>query len=50
MNDSTRKEVLTAWRKSKQEEITHPYLDENVALGLVLYSSHAVGQADPRGY
>ncbi len=37
MDDSTRKEVLTAWQKRKQEEITHPYLDEKVSLGLVPY-------------
>lgn len=37
MNDETRKEVLTAWQKRKQEEITHPYLEEKVPLGLVPY-------------
>ncbi len=37
MDDSTRKEVLTAWQKRKQEEITHPYLDEKVPLGLIPY-------------
>lgn len=38
MDDSTRKEVLTAWQKRKQEEITHPFLEEKVPLGLVPYS------------
>jgi CRISP-associated protein Cas1 len=37
MNDDTRKEVLTAWQKRKQEEITHPYLGEKIPLGLVPY-------------
>ncbi len=37
MDDDTRKEVLTAWQKRKQEEITHPYLEEKVPLGLVPY-------------
>lgn len=37
MTDDTRKEVLTAWQKRKQEEITHPYLDEKIPLGLVPY-------------
>jgi len=37
MNDDTRKEVLTAWQKRKQEEITHPYLEEKIPLGLVPY-------------
>ena len=38
MNDETRKEVLTAWQKRKQEEITHPYLEEKIPLGLVPYA------------
>ena len=38
MDDETRKEVLTAWQKRKQEEITHPYLDEKIPLGLVPYA------------
>lgn len=37
MDDETRKEVLTAWQKRKQEEITHPYLEEKIPLGLVPY-------------
>lgn len=37
MDDKTRKEVLIAWQKRKQEEITHPYLQEKVSLGLVPY-------------
>ncbi|MDF9408142.1 type I-C CRISPR-associated endonuclease Cas1c [Pelotomaculum isophthalicicum JI] len=37
MEDDTRKEVLTAWQKRKQEVITHPYLGEKIPLGLVPY-------------
>lgn len=37
MEEETRKEVLTAWQKRKQEEITHPYLEEKIPLGLVPY-------------
>ena len=37
MNDETRKEVLIAWQKRKQEKIIHPYLEEKVPLGLVPY-------------
>lgn len=37
MDDKTRKEVLVAWQKRKQEEIIHPYLGEKVSLGLVPY-------------
>jgi len=37
MDDDTRKTVLVAYQKRKQEEITHPYLKENVALGLVFF-------------
>lgn len=37
MSDEARKEVLTAWQKRKQEEITHPFLEEKIHLGLVPY-------------
>ena len=35
MTDETRKEVLVAYQKRKQEEIQHPFLGEKVALGLL---------------
>jgi len=35
MDDGTRKEVLVAWQKRKQEEIVHPFLGEKVAMGLL---------------
>ena len=38
MNDDTRKAVLTAWQKRKQEKITHPFLNEKILLGLLPYS------------
>jgi CRISPR-associated protein Cas1 len=34
MDDATRKEVLVAYQKRKQEEIVHPFLQERVAFGL----------------
>jgi len=37
MEDKTRKEVLIAWQKRKQEVITHPYLEEKIPMGLVPY-------------
>ena len=37
MNDATRKEVLTAWQKRKQEMIKHPFLEESVPIGLLPY-------------
>lgn len=37
MEDDMRKEVLTAWQKRKQEEITHPYLEEKIPVGLIPY-------------
>jgi hypothetical protein len=37
MDEATRKEVLVAWQKRKQEEIHHPFLDEKIALGLLPY-------------
>jgi CRISP-associated protein Cas1 len=38
MNDDTRKEVLNAWQKRKQEEIQHPLLQESVPVGLLPYT------------
>ncbi len=38
MTDETRKEVLTAWQKRKQEEIQHPYLQTSIPVGLLPYS------------
>lgn len=37
MDNDTRKEVLTAWQKRKQEEITHPFLNEKISIGLLPY-------------
>jgi CRISPR-associated protein Cas1 len=37
MDDDTRKTVLIAWQKRKQEEITHPFLNEKVQIGLLPY-------------
>jgi len=38
MDDATRKEVLQSWHKRKQEEITHPFLQEKMAIGLIPYA------------
>jgi CRISPR-associated protein Cas1 len=35
MDDKTRKAVLVAYQKRKEEEITHPFLEETVTLGLL---------------
>jgi len=35
MDDSTRKTVLVEYQKRKQEEIKHPYLGEDAAIGLL---------------
>lgn len=37
MDEDTRKTVLTAWQERKQQEITHPFLNEKIPLGLVPY-------------
>ncbi len=37
MDDETRKIVLVAYQKRKQEEIVHPYLKETVQIGLLFY-------------
>lgn len=38
MDDDTRKTVLIAYQKRKQEEIVHPFLKEKVAIGLLPYA------------
>ena len=35
MNDATRKEVLVAYQKRKQEEMVHPFLQERIPFGMV---------------
>lgn len=35
MDDDTRKAVLVAWQKRKMEVITHPFLGEKMAIGLL---------------
>ena len=35
MSDATRKEILAAYQKRKQDEIVHPFLEERIAFGLV---------------
>ena len=52
MDDSTRKEVLVAWQKRKQEEMRHPFTQEQIPLGLfphlqsVLLARHLRGDLD----
>lgn len=38
MEESTRKAVLAEWQKRKQEEITHPFLEEKINVGLIPYT------------
>jgi CRISPR-associated protein Cas1 len=37
MDDATRKEVLVAYQKRKQEELVHPFLEEKCQIGLVVH-------------
>jgi len=52
MDDETRKTVLVAYQKRKQEEIMHPYLQEKAAIGLLphlqalLLARHLRGDID----
>jgi CRISPR-associated protein Cas1 len=38
MDDDTRRAVLSAWQKRKQESISHPFLNEKIPWGLVPYA------------
>ena len=52
MENDTRKEVLLAWQKRKQEQIRHPFLGESIAFGLLphvqalLLARHLRGDLD----
>ena len=52
MNDATRKAVLVAYQKRKQEELAHPFLNETLTLGLffqaqaLLMNRHLRGDLD----
>jgi len=37
MDEQTRKTVLVAWQKRKQEEIVHPFLQEKIKVGLLAH-------------
>lgn len=38
MTEEIRKNVIAAWQKRKQEEVTHPFLGEKIAVGLIPYA------------
>jgi CRISPR-associated protein Cas1 len=52
MDDETRKVILTAYQKRKQDEIIHPFLEEKIPVGMVyfaqalLLSRHLRGDLD----
>lgn len=37
MDDDTRKAVIAAWQKRKQEELRHPFLDQSAPLGIFFH-------------
>lgn len=37
MSDTTKKVVLSAWQERKQDQITHPFLNEKIEVGLLTY-------------
>ncbi len=38
MKETARKTVIEAWQKRKREEITHPFLEEKIPVGLLPYA------------
>jgi len=52
MDDDTRKQVLVAFQKRKQDELTHPFLNEKTTLGMIVHlqarllSRHLRGDLD----
>lgn len=37
MSDETRKELLLAYQERKKDELTHPFIDEKISVGLIPY-------------
>lgn len=37
IKEQTRKDILAAWQERKQEEITHPFVNEKIPVGLIAY-------------
>ena len=37
MDDETRKQVIVAYQKRKQEELIHPFIEESVSVGLLIH-------------
>lgn len=37
LKEASRKIVLTAWQERKQDEITHPFLDEKTSIGMLVH-------------
>ncbi|WP_048149148.1 type I-C CRISPR-associated endonuclease Cas1c [Methanolacinia paynteri] len=37
MTDDCKKEIIASWQKRKQDQIKHPYLGENIPVGLLPY-------------
>ena len=52
MDDATRKAVIAAYQKRKQEQVVHPYLGEKVSVGLLIHlqarllARHVRGELD----
>jgi len=52
MDENTRKVVLSAWQKRKQDQVTHPFLKERIPFGLIphaqalLLARHLRGDLD----
>ncbi len=38
MDDETRKTVLTAYQERKQDELVHPFLEEKIPVGMILFA------------
>ena len=38
MDDATRKQLLVAYQERKKDEITHPFMQEKIPLGLVPFA------------
>ncbi len=49
MTDETRKTLLVAYQERKQDEIMHPFLDEEVSVGILFHVQSSPFGALPEG-
>lgn len=50
MDDNTRKKVLRAWQERKKDEVTHPFINEKISVGMIPFVQALLLARHIRGY